>query len=165
MGEAASILKRSVDEGASTLNPQTVGKIDRRLGKPICWALTVLRRIGELFRGRRGDTDVPVRKILFIKMIEQGATVLAYRALATAVERVGRENVYFWVFEENRPILDLLEIIPPENVIVIGTGSLLKLMRGMLGTLWRVRRLRFDATVDMEFYSRASAILAFLSRA
>jgi ADP-heptose:LPS heptosyltransferase len=146
------------------LNPQTVGKIDRRLGKPICWALTLLRRIGDLFRGRRPD-DEPVRKILFLKMIEQGATVLAYRALATAVERVGRENVYFWVFEENRPILDLLEVIPPENVIVIRTGSMLKLMAGMLGTLWRVRKMRFDATVDMEFYSRASAILAFLSRA
>lgn len=144
------------------MNPHTIGKIDRWLGKPICWTLTVIRYIGGLFRGYR---ERPVRKILFIKMIEQGATVLAYRALATAVERVGRENVYFWVFEENRPILDLLEIIPPENVIVIRSKSILKLMFSMLATLWRVRKMRFDATVDMEFYSRASAILAYLSRA
>ena len=90
------------------------------LGKPVCFLLTTVRRLGRLFTGRsHHEDDRPVRKILFIKMIEQGATVLAYRALQTAVDRVGRENVYFWVFEENRPILDFLGVIPPENVIVI----------------------------------------------
>lgn len=145
------------------LNPQTIGKIDRRLGKPVCWLLTVARRVGGFFS--RGGQGEPVKKILFIKMIEQGATVLAYRALQTAVERVGRDNVYFWVFQENRPILDLLEIIPPENVIVIRTHSAVRLALDMLGTLWRIRKMRFDASVDMEFFSRASAILAFLSGA
>jgi ADP-heptose:LPS heptosyltransferase len=145
------------------LNPQTIGKIDRRLGKPVCWLLTVARRIGGLFS--RGGAGESVKKILFIKMIEQGATVLAYRALQTAVERVGRENVYFWVFQENRPILDLLEMIPSENVIVIRTKSPVRLALDMLGTLWRIRKMRFDASVDMEFFSRASAILAFLSGA
>ena len=145
------------------MNPQTIGKIDRRLGKPICWLLTVARRVGQLFSWRRQAG--PVRKILFIKMIEQGATVLAYRALRTAVDRVGRENVYFWVFQENRPILDLLDIIPVENVIVIRAKSPVRLALDMLGTLWRVRKMKFDASVDMEFFSRASAILAFLSGA
>ena len=145
------------------MNPQLIGKIDRRLGKPICWALTLVRWIGKLFPA--SSPNQPVKKILFIKMIEQGATVLAYRALQTAVERVGRESVYFWVFQENRPILDLLEIIPPENVIVIRTQSPVQLALDMLGTLWHVRSMRFDASVDMEFFSRASAILAFLGGA
>ncbi len=145
------------------MNPQIIGKIDRRLGKPLCGLLTIARRLGQLFLPNR--VAGPVRKILFIKMIEQGATVLAYRALRTAVDRVGRENVYFWVFQENRPILDLLDVIPPENVIVIHTDTPFHLAVGMLGTLWRARRMKFDATVDMEFFSRASAILAFLTGA
>jgi ADP-heptose:LPS heptosyltransferase len=145
------------------VNPQTIGKIDRRLGKPICWLLTLLRRLTSAFT--RGRDEPPVKTILFIKMIEQGATVLAYRALKTAVDRVGRENVYFWVFEENRPILDLLDVIPRENVIVIRAKGFVRLALDMLGTLWRVRKMKFDATVDMEFFSRASAILAFLSGA
>ncbi len=145
------------------MNPQLIGKIDRRLGKPICWFLTTARRIGRLFSPSR--VAGPVQKILFIKMIEQGATVLAYRALQTAVDRVGRENVYFWVFKENRPILDLLDIIPPENVLVIDTDTSIRLALGMFGTLWRARRMKFDAAVDMEFFSRASAILAFLTGA
>ena len=38
-------------------------------------------------------------------------------ALQRAVELVGRENVYFWVFETNRPVLDLLDdtpLLPPK---------------------------------------------------
>ena len=150
------------------MNPQTIGRIDRRIGKPICWLLTAARRVGELFArlfGRGGATERPVRRILFIKMIEQGATVLAYRAIATAVEKVGVENVYFWVFAENRPILDLLQVIPPENVIPINAKKPVRLFLGMIGTLWKIRKLRIDATVDMEFFSRASAILAFLTGA
>src|SRR6202043_3032098 len=146
------------------LNPQAIRRLDSWLGKPACLALTVLRRIGALFSLGRREMEPPQR-ILLIKMIEQGATVLAYRAIARAVEKVGRENVYFWVFDENRFILDLLGLIPPENVLVVRTKKPLVLLWDLLATAWRARRLGIDATVDMEFFSRASAILAFLSGA
>ena len=146
------------------MNPQAIRRLDTWVGKPVCFALTVMRRIGALLAPVGRDAEPP-RKVLVIKMIEQGATVLAYRAIARAVEIVGRENVYFWVFEENRFILDLLDLIPPENVLVVRTGKPLVLMWDLLATAWRARRLGIDATVDMEFFSRASAILAFLTGA
>src|SRR5262245_65137508 len=137
--------------------------IDRWAGRPLCAVLTLVRKTARLwpFRGPR----VPLRKILFIKMAEQGATVLAYRALCRAVEMVGRENVYFWVFEENRPVLDLLQVIPEENVITVRSDNLIVFAVDILRSLWRIRRLGIDATVDMEFLARAPAILAFLTGA
>jgi len=146
------------------MNPRTIGRIDRLVGKPVCLALTCLRRLGRLFRAP-ADANCPVARVLFIKMIEQGATVLAYRALVSAVERVGRENVYFWVFRENRPILDFLDVIPSENVIEVRTDNPLRLLLDMLCTVWKIRRLKIDATVDMEFFARAPAILSFLTGA
>lgn len=146
------------------MNPHAVRRLDSWLGKPVCFALTVLRRIGGLFAPARRDVEPP-RKILLIKMIEQGATVLAYRAIARAVEMVGRENVHFWVFDENRFILDLLELIPRENVLVVRTKNPVVLLWDLLATTWRARGRGIDATVDMEFFSRASAILAFLTGA
>ena len=146
------------------MNPQAIRRLDSWLGKPACLALTVLRRIGALFALRPREME-PAQRILLIKMIEQGATVLAYRAIVRAVEKVGRENVYFWVFDENRFILDLLGLIPPENVLVVRTKKPVVLLWDLLATAWRARRLGIDATVDMEFFSRASAILAFLSGA
>ena len=37
---------------------------------------------------------------------EQGTTVLGYPATGCAIEMVGREHVYFIVFDNNRFILD-----------------------------------------------------------
>ena len=54
----------------------------------------------------------PLRRILFVKLVEQGSSVLACSAIRRAVELVGRENVYFLVFEENRFILDAMGLIP-----------------------------------------------------
>jgi len=146
------------------LKPQTIRKIDSYLGKPACFVLTVWRRVVGLVWRRKLPAGGP-KKILFIKMIEQGATVLAYRALVRATEIVGRENVYFWVFQENREILDLLDVVPKENVIPLRAKRLLPFARDVIASLFRIRRLGIDATIDMEFFARAPAILAFLTGA
>ena len=148
------------------MNPNTIRVIDRWAGIPVCWFLTGVRRIGDLFRSKRAATDtVSPHKILFIKLVELGANVQAYSALKRAAALAGRDNVYFWVFEENRPILDILDVVPEENLLVVRNSSLFTFAWDILKTLVRVRRLKIDAAVDMEFLARASGILAFLSGA
>jgi ADP-heptose:LPS heptosyltransferase len=102
--------------------------------------------------------------MLFVKLAEQGATVLAYPAIRRAAEMVGRENVFFLVFEENRFILDCMDVIPAENVIAIRTGGL-RVFWGAIRALSRVRKTRPDAAVDFEFFARSSAAITFLSGA
>jgi len=142
------------------MKASTIRIVDSWLGTPACAALTLWRR---LFDWRRKPG--PVRRILFFKLVEQGATVLAYPSLRTAVERVGSENVFFMVLEENRAILDLLDIVPPQNVISIPTGGLLTTLTGMIRGLIRVRRERIDSVLDFEFFARTSAVFAYLSGA
>jgi ADP-heptose:LPS heptosyltransferase len=136
--------------------------LDRWLGVPVCLALTCLRK---LF-GRRtpGRSFVP-RRLLFVKLAEQGSTVLAHSAIRRAIERVGRDNVFFLLFAENRPILDLMDLIPPGNIVTIDGRSLSRAVRGALAAIWRLRRARIDAAVDLEFFARSSAALCFLSGA
>src|SRR5206468_9935313 len=102
---------------------------------------------------------------LFVKFAEQGSTVLAYPAIRRAIEMVGRENVYFVVFEDNRFILDAMEIIPDGNVITIATKSLFGLATGALRAVLQARKIGVDAVVDMEFLTRFSAILTFTTGA
>ncbi len=146
------------------MNPNRIRIIDRWIGQPVCLFLSLLRRLGLLFV-RPQTPQGPPEKIVFIKLVEQGSTVLAYHALSRAVQLVGRQNVYFWVFQENRFILDAMKIIPQENVFAIRTSSIPRAVFDMLRTARQIRRAGIDATVDMEFFSRASAILAFLTRA
>src|SRR5207244_12491785 len=78
---------------------------------------------------------------------------------------VGRENVYFVVLEDNRFILDAIEIIPEGNVITSATNSLFGLATGALRAVLQVRKIGIDAAVDMEFLTRFSAILTFMTGA
>ena len=112
----------------------TLQRTDRWVGAPLCAILTLLRRIFEC-AGRPGPHQV--RRILFVKFAEQGSTVLAYPAILRAIEMVGRENVYFVVFEDNRFILDAMEVIPEGNVITIATKSLFGLATGALRAVHR----------------------------
>ncbi|HMG27959.1 MAG TPA: glycosyltransferase family 9 protein, partial [Acidimicrobiia bacterium] len=136
--------------------------VDRLLGVPACAVLTVARRLGDLVRRRPVRTP---RRIAFVKLAEQGSTVIASSALRRAIRMVGRENVFFVVFEENRFILDVMGLLPGENVVAIRADGLLGLLAGTLSALRRLRRLRVDAVVDLEFFARFSAILAYLSGA
>jgi len=166
---------------AAPLNPRTAfGRntrtllwIDRYGGVAICLILTLFRRIlgrdASPLRLRSGQArrpgDVPpsCRSILFLKLAEQGSTVLAYEALRSAVEKVGRENVYFLAFEENRFVVDILELMPAENVLTIRTASPWTMAASAVQRLREIRRRRIDACIDMEFFTRSSAALAFLT--
>jgi hypothetical protein len=140
----------------------TLQNTDRWIGVPLCAILTFVKKILE-FAGPTGPRQP--RRILFVKLAEQGSTVLAYPAIRRATEMVGPENVYFIVFEDNRFILDVMKIIPEKNVITIPINSPLALAVGALRAVVRARKLGIDAVVDMEFLTRFSAILTFMTGA
>jgi ADP-heptose:LPS heptosyltransferase len=142
------------------MNVQKMMQLDRWLGVPICFGVSALKAL----LPRRKSTETP-RSILFVKLAEQGSTVLAHRALQEAVRRVGRERVYMAVFEDNRFILDALGVIPKENVITLPSNSLYSLLRALLPVLVRLRKLRLDAAIDLEFFARSSALLTWASGA
>jgi ADP-heptose:LPS heptosyltransferase len=146
------------------LKPETIRKIDIGVGKIACFVLTCFRLMLDKIRPA-GLTPGPVRKILFIKLIEQGATVLAYSAIRRAIDKVGRQNVYFCVFDENREILDIIDVLPKENIFVIRNRQFLIFLLDILRSLHQIRKIGIDATVDMEFFARASAILSYLTGA
>ena len=142
------------------MNTTILQRSDRWFGVPLCFALTIVK---VLCRRAVPAHAPPPRNLLIIKLAEQGSTVLAYSALHRATEIVGRENTYFVTFEENRFILDALGVIPEKNVVVVSIASLWSFLRSIFMAIRFLRRLRLDAAIDLEFFSRGSAALAFLS--
>ena len=137
--------------------------IDRWIGMFVCGVLSFIRRVSG--SPRAGNLARKPSKILFVKFAEQGSTVLAYHAIRRAIEMVGRENVYFLVFQENRFILDVMHLIPEQNVVTVGHKNILDAGLHALHALKRIRELGIDAAIDLEFFSRSSAALTFLSGA
>ena len=146
------------------MNPDTMRKIDRWLGSPLCLLLTLYHRLCRLL-GRRPAPAGPPRRILFIELAEIGGLVVAYPCLAQARRRFPQAELYFLTFQGGRGILELMGIIPPENQIIIRPDGIFSLARTTLAALVRLRRLGIDATINLEGYARFSTLLAFLSGA
>ena len=142
------------------MKTSTLRAVDQWIGLPACLLLTLHRWLlgGSAPAG-------PVRRILFVKLAEQGSTVLAEEALRSAIARVGSEHVFFLAFEENRFILDAMDLIPGDNVLTLDATSLATVTRSTISVLRRLRALRIDAAVDLEFFARSSAIFSYLSGA
>jgi ADP-heptose:LPS heptosyltransferase len=145
------------------MDVRTMRRVDRWLGAPLCALLTAVRRLDDLLLGRHPPQRP--RRIAVLKLAEQGATVLACAALERARAMVGADNLFFVVFEENRFILDLLAVVPRDNVVAIRTGGLWRVAWDALGAVARLRREGVDSTVDFEFFARSTAILSYLSGA
>ena len=137
--------------------------VDRYAGVPLCLLFTLLRRLAN--RIAPPDTDAPIRRLLFLKPSEQGAMVVAVPAFEAALRRLGPENVYVCVFARNREILDILGIIPKENIITLSDNGLLSFVTSILKMLRAVRRAEIDTIVDFEFLVRFTALLSFLTGA
>jgi ADP-heptose:LPS heptosyltransferase len=69
------------------------------------------------------------------------------------------------LFKKNREVVELLEIVPSENILTIDDRSILSLIRDLMQTLAGMRRLKPDTVIDCELFSRISSILSFLSGA
>jgi ADP-heptose:LPS heptosyltransferase len=139
---------------------KTLQRADTWIGVPLCALLTLVRRI--LPDSSLNPTE-QVRSLVVVKLAEQGSTVLAYPALKRAVEVCGRDNVYFVCIEENRFILDVMDIIPKSNVLTISIRSVASLISSTLAVLRQLRTRKVDAAIDMEFLTRASAAVTFLT--
>ena len=144
------------------MNTATMRRIDRLLGAPMCATLTFYRRLTSPLRSRPPERP---GRILVVKLAEQGAWVVAHDAIARAVAMVGRDNVFLMTFEENRFIIDQLDLVPAANIIEVRTTGPVRTMLDALAAVRRARRERIDSAVDFEFFARSSAILCFLSGA
>ena len=116
------------------MTPKTILVLDRSLGRLACMALSIWNRVIRCVMPTRYEQP---KRILFIKLIEMGSSVLACPAFEEAVRRVGRENVFIVLFAPNRSIIDLLPFFPEENVLAIDDSSLGTFIPGLLRALRR----------------------------
>src|SRR5262249_7706670 len=94
-----------------------------------------------------------------------GSTIIAYPAIRALTEKLGAQNVFFMIFNRNREGIDLLQLIPRENVIVIDDKSLGGFLSSTVRALLRCWKERIDCTIDLELFSRCTALLSWLSGA
>ena len=135
-------------------------RVDRLVGVPICRALSLLPGA----RNQATNAGRP-RKILVILLSEMGSLVLARPMFERLRSLYPEASLHALVFRQNRELLDLLGVVPDENVITLANTSFSALVSDGARALRELRRLEIDTVIDCELFSRVSAILSLLSGA
>ena len=138
----------------------TLRRIDRYLGIPLCWILSFMRRIHS-FAWAKPVLPKP-KKVLTIKLSEMGSTVLAYPALAELKNRCPGVELYFLVFAQNAAIIEVLKLAPTENIITVDYQTPGRLLLSGLEAMLRLFRERFDTVIDMDLFSRLTVLIGFI---
>ncbi len=130
---------------------------------PICWVISLFERVRRLFAGQ--PTVAKPKRILIVLLSEMGSLVLAQPMFADLRRRYPEATLHILMFAKNREVLDLLGVMPPENVITIRDKSLGGFVGDSLKALVTMRRIGFDVVIDCELFSRVSSIFSYLSGA
>ncbi len=143
------------------MNVDLMRKIDHHVGIPLTFISTLILKL-VWWLGRQ--TQTPVKKILFIELSEMGSTIIADPAMQYAKNKFNAE-LYFVIFSKNKPSLDLLNSIPQQNIFTLREDSLFTLAYDAIRFLFWCRKNQIDTAIDLELFSRVSALLTGFSGA
>lgn len=145
------------------MNVGFMRSVDRKIGVPLCFFLSCVHGLRRIFSKPKLIREP--EKIIFIELSEMGSMVLAYSLFKKTKELFPKAELYFLTFLENRYAVDILGIIPEENVIAVSSRSFFSFFFSSFRALRKIRRLKISLALDMELFARFTAILGYLSGA
>lgn len=138
---------------------KTMRAVDYWIGVPLCFLCTQIVRLISRPKGPEKPQCV-----LFMELSEMGSAVIAHPAIAKAKSALGAE-IFFLIFERNAESARLLDTVPAENIVTIRDTGFFPLAIDSLRFLLWARKAKIDTVVDLELFSRYSALLTGLSGA
>lgn len=140
------------------MNVDLMRKVDYWAGVPLCFLSTyLLKPIFALSAPKKPQN------VLLIELSEMGSTILC----DPMMQRLKDEgcNLHFVIFRKNAPSLTLLDTVPKENIFTIREDSIITLALDVLKFLGWCRQKRIDSVIDLELFSRVTALLTGFSGA
>jgi ADP-heptose:LPS heptosyltransferase len=135
-------------------------RLDRIAGTFLCGAFSLL----SLARRDVSLRRIPER-ILVVLLSEMGSLVLARPMFDHIKGKYPGASIHVLVFEQNREVLDILNVVPPGHILTVSNRSLTGFLLDSIRALRRIRRFSIDTVIDCELFSRISSIYSFLSGA
>ncbi|MBT8587368.1 glycosyltransferase family 9 protein [Polynucleobacter paneuropaeus] len=142
------------------MSVNTMRAIDHWVGVPLCALVSPLVALVDRIKSLFTPTLEAPKKLLFIELSEMGSAILVDPAMRNAQAR-GAE-LFFLIFKSNRASLSLLNTVKPENIFTIDSSSLGGLIKDTLRFLWIARCHKIDTVIDLELFSRFTALLTGL---
>ncbi|ABP34625.1 glycosyltransferase family 9 protein [Polynucleobacter asymbioticus] len=143
-----------------TISVNTMRAIDHWVGVPLCAIASPVVALIDSIKNIFNRGPQTPKRLLFIELSEMGSAILVDPAMRNAQAR-GAE-LFFLIFKSNRASLTLLNTVKPENIFTIDSSSLGSLIKDTVRFLWIARWKRIDTVIDLELFSRFTALLTGL---
>ena len=143
-----------------SISVNTMRAIDHWVGVPLCALVTPFVALADGIKNLFSRESETPRKLRFSELSEMGSAILVDPAMRNAQAR-GAE-LFFLIFKSNRASLTLLNTVKPENIFTIDSASLGGLIKDTARFLIVARRHRIDTVIDLELFSRFTALLTGL---
>lgn len=137
------------------MNVDTMRNIDHYAGVPLAFIGTIIKKTINLF--------IPPKKtkpknVLLIELSEMGSAIIVDPAMRKLKANIEGE-LFFVIFSKNKVSLQLLETVKEKNIYTIDESSIINLAKSSLGFLSWCRKNKIDSVIDLELFSRFTALL------
>ena len=139
----------------------TMRQIDYYIGVPLCFLGSIFQRLVRLLIK---NNIMPPKNVLFIELSEMGSSILVDPAMRKLKKETGAD-LYFAIFQKNKPSLDLLGTVSNDNIYTIREHNLFAFVIDTIKFFIWTRKRKIDAVVDLELFSRFTALLVGFSGA
>lgn len=139
----------------------TMRRIDYYVGVPLCFLGSICQKFVSLLSKR--TNNIP-KNVLFIELSEMGSAILVDPAMRKLKKEAGA-NLHFAIFKKNKPSLDFLGTVPTENIYTIQEDNVFAFVLDTLKFFFWTRKRKIDAVIDLELFSRFTALLTGFSGA
>jgi ADP-heptose:LPS heptosyltransferase len=135
--------------------------VDHWVGLPLCFLLAVASAPIQWLRPRRRREVSGTGTIVVLKFFGLGSIMQASPLLRAIRGRYPQARLVFVTFEPNRSLLNRLGLC--DEVRVIRTQAPLAFVKDTCGLILWFWRARVEAVLDLEFFSKFSTLLTFLT--
>ncbi|TKB58287.1 glycosyltransferase family 9 protein [Ferrimonas aestuarii] len=135
----------------------TMRNIDHYAGVPLCFLLSMVQSVIRWFTPAKRTAP---KNVLFVELSEMGSAILADPAMRWLKQQ--NTELHFVIFKDNAVSLSLLNTIPKDNIFTIRPDNLVTLALDTLKFLAWSRQKGIDTVIDLELFSRFTALLSGL---
>ena len=138
--------------------------LDNYVGLILCAALDACESVRLLLHiGRRRSAGGAEESILVIKLWGIGSVILSKPAMMSLKSRLPHARIVYVTFSENKPILEALGTA--DEILCIRRSGMGVFLSDTVKTVKRLRKIQPSVAIDLEFLSKYSGLLMYLSGA
>jgi ADP-heptose:LPS heptosyltransferase len=137
------------------MNVDTMRNIDHYAGVPLALIGTVIKKTIDIFSP---EAKVKPKNVLLIELSEMGSAIIVDPAMRKLKENIEGE-LFFVIFSKNKVSLQLLGTVKEENIFTIDESGIIEIAQTSLDFLKWCREKEIDSVIDLELFSRFTALL------